>query len=62
MPNPVGTKAVCLWDTDDIEAIKRIIEDAVGAVSNGTYFVEKTEHAVGQPELRAGLAGVLVFT
>jgi len=43
-PTPDGTRAVCIWEADSIDAVRDILEPLVGGVSRNEYFqVENRE-------------------
>lgn len=48
-PNPDGSKAVCLWEGDSVDAVKEVIEGSVGEVSSNEYFTVNADKAQGLP-------------
>jgi hypothetical protein len=43
-PTPDGTRAVCIWEADTVEALRNLLEPMVGKVSRNEYFaVENRE-------------------
>jgi hypothetical protein len=43
-PTPDGTRAVCLWEADSIEAVRNVLEPISAGVSKNEYFqVENRE-------------------
>jgi hypothetical protein len=48
-PNPDGTRAVCLWEADSVQAVKDTVENLVGEVSRNEYFEVATQDAIGLP-------------
>ena len=51
LPNADGSHAVCLWEADSIDAVKNILEPAVGQVSRNEYYQVDAKNALGLPEL-----------
>ena len=51
LPNADGSHAVCLWEADSIDAVKNILEPAVGDVSRNEYYQVDAKNAFGLPEL-----------
>jgi acetoacetate decarboxylase len=49
LPNPDGTRAVCLWEGSKIDDVKKFVEGAVGHVSTNEYFQVEAKNAVGLP-------------
>lgn len=50
LPSAEGTEAVCLWEADTIEDVRRFLEEAVGHVSKNEYFAVETSQALGLPQ------------
>lgn len=48
LPNADGTAAVCLWEADSVEAVRDLLEPAIGHVSQNSYFAVG-EQAIGLP-------------
>ncbi len=43
-PTPDGTRAVCIWEADSVEALRNLLEPMVGKTSRNEYFaVENKE-------------------
>ena len=38
LPNPDGSRAVCIWEGESVEAVSTYVEDLVGPVSSNEYF------------------------
>ena len=53
LPNGNGSKAVCLWEADSQEPVKKIVEDAAGDVSSNEYYEVNVENAQGLPSQAA---------
>jgi hypothetical protein len=50
LPNPEGTKAVCLWEAGGISEVQNIVEGAVGQFSRNEYFPVEAKNAFGLPK------------
>jgi hypothetical protein len=48
-PNPTGTRAVCLFEANSVEAVREHLEAAVGAVSDNEYYEVAADKAMGLP-------------
>jgi hypothetical protein len=48
-PNPDGSRAVCLWQGDSVDAVKEVVEGTVGEVSDNDYFEVDAARAQGLP-------------
>ena len=49
LPNGEGTKSVCLWEAATLDEVREFVEEAVGDLSNNTYFAVDAENALGLP-------------
>ena len=38
LPNPDGSRAVCIWEGDSVDAVSSYVDDLVGPVSSNEYF------------------------
>ena len=52
-PSQDKTVAVCLWETDSIDAIRDYLDAATAGASENTYFEVDGERAMGLPETAA---------
>ncbi len=50
LPNSDGTKAVCIWEAGEINAVKNAIESSVGQYSRNEYFSVEEKNAMGLPK------------
>jgi hypothetical protein len=48
-PSANGTRSTCLWEADTVDAVRDLVEPAVGEFSNNEYFEVSTDHALGLP-------------
>jgi hypothetical protein len=49
LPNADGSRAVCLWKAESVDAVKQLVEDTVGDVSSNEFFEINAENARGLP-------------
>ena len=52
-PSQDASVAVCLWETDSIDAVRDYLDPATEGVAENTYFEVDTERAMGLPEAAA---------
>ena len=48
-PTPDGTKAVCIWEADTVEALRNLLEPVVGKVSRNEYFAVENREGFAFP-------------
>ena len=51
-PTQAGTKAVCLWEADSVDVVRKIVDDGGGDSSSNEFFEVDTKHP-GTSGLRA---------
>jgi hypothetical protein len=49
LPNEDGTRGVCVWEAESLEAVKQLVESAYGDVSQSEFFELNTQNAMGVP-------------
>ena len=49
-PEPGGSRAVCLWEAESVDAVRDFVEPAVGNVSQNDYFEVDSGSALGLPQ------------
>ena len=49
LPNEDGTRAVCLWEAESVDAVKDAVEGTVGEVSSNEFFEVDASKAQGLP-------------
>lgn len=49
--NEDGTRAVCLWEGDSVESVRRFLERTVGHVSKNEYFQVANRDGIVEPSL-----------
>ena len=48
-PNGDGTRAVCVWEADSVDAVRDFVESAAGDISSNEYYEVNDQNAVGLP-------------
>ena len=48
-PTKDGSRAVCIWEADSIDALRSIVEPMVGHASRNEYFEVENKEAVSMP-------------
>lgn len=48
-PNDDGSRAICVWKADSVDAVKKAVEDLVGDVSSNEFFAVNEGNAQGLP-------------
>ena len=48
-PTADGTRAVCIWEADSIDAVRNFLEPAIGRVSRNEYFSVENKTGLGRP-------------
>ena len=49
LPNNDGSRAVCLWEADSVDAVSQLVEESAGDVSSNEYFEVNADNAQGLP-------------
>jgi hypothetical protein len=49
LPSTDGRKALCLWEVDSVENLKRFLDPYTSPASRNEYFQISVEHAFGLP-------------
>jgi hypothetical protein len=44
-PQHDGLRAICLWEADSVEAVRKIVEDSVGGSARNEFFEVDSQHA-----------------
>jgi hypothetical protein len=48
-PTPDGTRAVCLWEAQSVEALRSFLEPVIGGVSRNEYFAVENREGFARP-------------
>ena len=50
------SKAICLWEAESVEAVRDLVDGAIGQYSRNEYFVVDEQTAVGLQTATSGAA------
>ena len=50
-PSPDGRKAVCVWEADSVESVRRFLDPATAGVARNDYFESPNKEGMGMPSL-----------
>jgi hypothetical protein len=48
-PTPDGTRAVCIWEAESVDALRNFLEPMVGRVSRNEYFLVENREGLARP-------------
>ena len=48
-PTPDGTRAVCIWEAESVEALRNFLEPLLGSVSRNEYFAVENREGFARP-------------
>ncbi len=48
-PTPDGTRAVCIWEAESVEALRSILEPLIGGISRNEYFPVENREGFARP-------------
>jgi hypothetical protein len=48
-PTPDGTRAVCIWEAESVDAVRNVLEPAIGRVSRNEYFPVENREGFARP-------------
>jgi hypothetical protein len=48
-PSASGTRNICLWEADTVDAVRDLVESAVGEFSRNEYSEVNADNAIGLP-------------
>ena len=48
-PSPDGTRAICIWKGDSVDAVREFVDGATGEIANNEFFAVNDENAQGLP-------------
>jgi hypothetical protein len=48
-PTPDGTRAVCIWEVQSVDAVRNLLEPLVGRVSRNEYFPVENRDGFAKP-------------
>ena len=50
LPNEDGTKAVCVWEANEVNTVRELVGGSVGQYSKNEYFSVDAKNAMGLPK------------
>ncbi len=56
LPNAEVSKAICLWEAESVEAVRGLVDSAIGQYSRNEYFAVDEQTAVGLQAATSGAA------
>jgi hypothetical protein len=56
IPNPDGSRAVCVWESGSVDTVRDFVESNVGEISSNEYFEVNAQNATGLPGASVGAA------
>jgi hypothetical protein len=48
-PTPDGTRAVCIWEAESVDAVRNVLEPVIGRVSRNEYFTVENREGFARP-------------
>ncbi|MEZ0332528.1 MAG: hypothetical protein ACAI18_00860 [Gemmatimonadales bacterium] len=48
-PTPDGTRAVCIWEAESVDAVRDFVEPRLGQVSRNEYFTVENREGFARP-------------
>jgi len=48
-PTPDGTRAICIWEAESVEALRTFLEPLIGGVSRNEYFAVENREGFARP-------------
>jgi hypothetical protein len=48
-PTPDGTRAVCIWESDSVDTVRKFLEPVLGRVSRNEYFPVENREGFARP-------------
>lgn len=48
-PTPDGTRAVCIWEGESVDAVRSVLEPVIGRVSHNEYLAVENREGFGRP-------------
>jgi hypothetical protein len=48
-PTPDGTRAVCIWEAESVDALRNFLEPLLGGVSRNEYFAVENREGFARP-------------
>jgi hypothetical protein len=48
-PTPDGTRAVCIWEGESVDAVRNVLEPVIGGTSRNEYFTVENREGFARP-------------
>ena len=48
-PAPDGSRAVCIWEAESVDAVRNVLEPVIGRVSRNEYFAVENREGFARP-------------
>lgn len=48
-PTPDGTRAVCIWEAESVDAVRNVLEPRIGQFSRNEYFAVENREGFARP-------------
>jgi hypothetical protein len=48
-PTPDGRHAVCLWESESVDAVRDVLEPLIGSISRNEYFAVENREGFARP-------------
>jgi hypothetical protein len=48
-PTPDGTRAVCIWEAESVDAVRNFLDPLFGKVTRNEYFTVENKEGVARP-------------
>ena len=48
-PTPDGTRAVCIWEAESVDAVRNLLEPMIGSISRNEYFPVENREGYARP-------------
>ena len=48
-PTPDGTRAVCIWEAESVDAVRNVLEPVIGRASRNEYFEVENREGFARP-------------
>ena len=58
-PTPDGTRAVCIWEAESVDAVREFLEPMLGKVSRKEYFAVENREGFARPSGVPETAGAI---
>jgi hypothetical protein len=49
VPNEDGTRGICIFESDSVDTVRSLVDNATGQISRNEYFAVDEQNALGLP-------------